>query len=128
MSESFKKLFKSEKIKQIIFSTLIGISVFIVGLIFLSFLMYFFKIQSSIIYYLSYLFLFIGGFFSAKHLYHRVEGRGFLIGIIAGILNFVSAFLIGGILTDFKLGLILILTALVCLSGGLLGGIMEANK
>lgn len=115
------------RLKPYMFGTIRGLITFIVLYLGLAFVMYKTNAEISVLYFLMFLFIVLGGFVCAIYIYKKVGGRGFLTGLIASIPYSIIVFLVFCIINSFNVSSNIIFVFLLTLSGGFLGGITAAN-
>lgn len=127
MPEKKKNGFSFYKIKPYLFGVLRGASVFGVLYILIAFIMYKTGSESALFYYLTFLFIILGGFVCGVYVYKKVKGKGFLTGLISTVPYSMLVFLLFCLINGFKVSGDIFLVFLLSLSGGFLGGITAAN-
>lgn len=115
------------KIKPFIFSTLISLLVWGIGVVITSLIVYKSESEISFVYFIQYIFAFFGAFFGAVKCKKKVGGRGFLVGVISSIPFAVILLLICSVLMRFEVGVNLLLLIPIVLVGGFSGGITAVN-
>lgn len=121
----FEGLFK--KGKPFVLGTLRGLAVFCVLYFILGFIMYKTNADLTILYYMVYLFIALGGFVCGVYVYKKIGGRGFLTGLISTIPYSIIVFLIFLFVNGFHISDNILLIFVLTLSGGFFGGITAAN-
>ena len=127
MPEKKKNGFSFYRIKPYLFGVLRGASVFGVLYILIACIMYKTGSESALFYYLTFLFIILGGFVCGVYVYKKVKGRGFLTGLISTVPYSMLVFLLFCLINGFKVSGDIFLVFLLSLSGGFLGGITAAN-
>lgn len=127
MPENKKINSKFKIIKPYLYGVFKGFIVFAVLFLITAFVMYKFNFDSPIMYYLIYFYILLGGFTSAVCVYKKVKGRGFLTGITASFPFSMIAFLLISLISGFSISGNILLTFVLTISGGFLGGVIAAN-
>lgn len=124
-----KKKDKSNNvIKTYVVGTLLGLIMFLIGLLLISLILYRTKSSSAMLYYFPYVFIFLGAFLNAVYCHKRVGNRGFITGIITALPYSLLIILLCAIITDFSATAKLLVVVPISVIGGFLGGVMAANK
>ena len=131
LNKKFKPLKKESKNIKLLLKYLPcflkGFLIVVIGILVLSFAYYKLSEHSWIIYYISYLFLFFGGFVSGNSLHKKAGGRGILTGTLGALpLAFIS-YLILIIVSLKNLSIFSLISPLACVLGGTSGGIISSN-
>lgn len=124
-NKKFEGLFN--KGKPFVLGTLRGLAVFCVLYFILGFVMYKTNAEQTVLYYLVYLFIALGGFVCGVYVYKKIGGRGFLTGIISTAPYSIVVFLIFLLVNGFRVSDNILLVFVLTLSGGFLGGVTAAN-
>jgi len=131
LNKKFKPLKKESKNIKLLLKYLPcflkGFLIVVIGILVLSFAYYKLSEHSWIIYYISYLFLFSGGFVSGNSLHKKAGGRGILIGTIGALPIALISYLILSIVAFKDLSIFSFITPLICVLGGTSGGIVSSN-
>jgi len=104
-----------------------GFLIVVAGILVLSFAYYKLTEHSWIIYYTSYLFLFLGGFVSGNSLHKKAGGRGILTGTLGALPIAFFSYLILIIVCFKNLSMFSLFAPLSCILGGASGGIISSN-
>ena len=104
-----------------------GFLIVVIGILVLSFAYYKLSEHSWIIYYISYLFLLLGGFVSGNSLHKKAGGRGILTGTLGALAVAFISYLILIIVAFKNLSIFSLIAPLVCVLGGTFGGIISSN-
>ena len=124
---SSDKNFLKNTVKRYIISILISIVFFLVGVFITSFVLYSTNADSTLIFYIPYFFIVIGGLILSKRLYKNSNSRGFEVGIKTGVLYSVLIFLIS-FLFCFKVSVFSFLMVFVAILSCTVGGVLAANS
>lgn len=123
---------KKDKSKSVIgayaIGTFIGELFFVLAMALVSLVLYETKSNSEILYYLPYLFIFLGSFITAVYCYKHIGGRGFLTGIISSFPYSFIIVILCAIILEFSVTAKLLLVVPISLLGGFSGGVMAVNK
>ncbi len=123
---SDKTVFKNI-VKKYIISITIGLVFALIGIFITSFILYFTSTDSSFVFYIPYILIAIGGLISSKRLYKNSNGRGFEIGLKAGVLYTLFLLLIS-FLFCFKISAFSLVMILVAVLSCIVGGVLAANS
>lgn len=124
-----KKKDKSNNvIKTYVIGAFLGLILFLMGLILTSLILYKTKSSSTALYYIPYIFVFLGNFIDAAYCHKRVGNRGFLTGIISALPYSFIIIMLCAFVTDFSATAKLLVVIPISVIGGFLGGVMSANK
>ena len=116
------------QIKPYIKGVVIGDLFFTIGVIISSLIIYKTDIDSTFVYIIPLIFVFVGAFFCAVNVQKKVGGRGFLTGILSSLPFIVSVLLFVGIILGFKIGVNTLIVVPISILGGFTGGIAAVNK
>ncbi|MBE6747753.1 MAG: TIGR04086 family membrane protein [Ruminococcaceae bacterium] len=133
MSEFFNKKSKydSKKFKLILKYLpcfLKGFLITALGILVLSFAYYKLSTHSVIIYYLTYLFIALGGFVAGNSTYHKLGGRGIVVGAIGALPVAVVIYAILAIFCLKEITAFSLIILPICILCGCLGGIIGSNS
>ena len=103
------------------FSVIKGLVIFIIGLLFCAF-MVLKSPQSNFFYYMVYVFVALGAFFSGFSASKRINGRGFIKGLISSAAYMLVIIILSINLMKFNISVNLLLLVPLCLLSGFLGG------
>ncbi|MBE6802230.1 MAG: TIGR04086 family membrane protein [Ruminococcaceae bacterium] len=103
------------------FSVIKGLVIFISGLLFCAF-MVLKSPQSNFFYYMVYVFVALGAFLSGFSASKRINGRGFIKGLISSAAYMLVIIILSIILMKFNMSVNLLLLVPLCLVSGFLGG------
>lgn len=103
------------------FSVIKGLVVFIIGLLFCAF-MVLKSPQSNFFFYMVYVFVALGAFSSGFCASKRINGRGFIKGLISSAAYMLVIIILSIILMKFNISVNLLLLVPLCLVSGFLGG------
>ncbi len=126
----FKALSENKLVKKsilIFFSTLKGVLVYVIGLCSVALLMNLLKKDSSVLYYSLYVFIMLGSFVCAIASCKKLNGRGFLIGLLSAVPYSLFVFILTLVLSEFNISPNIIMVFFLSFLGGFLGGITAVN-
>ncbi len=115
------------KILILLSGSLKGSLVFVIGLCCLAIAMGLLKTESVVFYYALYFFIILGAFTCAVATCKKLNGRGFLVGLLSSIPYSLIVLLCTAILTEFRLSPDIFMVFVLSLLGGFLGGITAVN-
>lgn len=123
-----KKQSKNQnKLIVCLLSVLKGFSVFVIGFLLISLLIY--KVNDTLFYYyLLLVFLALGSFFAGFVSYKKLGGRGIICGLISAAVVTALLLLVILVLMKFQVTSRILLIIPITLVSGVVGGIISANK
>lgn len=116
------------KIKPHLKGILIGDILFVVGVLISGLIIFKTDSTNLILYYIPYIFMFLGAFFCGVSVQKRVGGRGFLTGILSSLPYLITVLLFVCIILRFNVSVNILISVPVCLLGGFVGGITAVNS
>lgn len=116
------------KIKPYLKGILVGDILFIVGVLISGLIILKTDSTTSFIYYIPYIFMFLGAFFCGVSVQKRVGGRGFITGILSSLPYLITVLILVCIVLRFKISVNLLISVPLCLFGGFVGGITAVNS
>lgn len=119
--------YKCTIIKSYIKALVIGVAVFCLGTVLVALILQNNNKETAVLRILPYILLALGGFTAAVSAYKSLRERGFLNGLIAGVLFAVVIFSTICICLNFEITAKLIIIFPICLVAGFVGGITAAN-
>ena len=133
MSEFFNKKSKydSKKFKFLLKYLPCFLKSFLIaflGILVLSFAYYKLSTHSDVIYYLTYLFIALGGFIAGNSTYHKLGGRGIVVGALGSLPVVIVLYVVLAVFCFKEITAFSLIILPVCVLCGCLGGIMGSNS
>lgn len=123
----FKTQIAQNKTGLIITGALIGVGITVLAMLMLSFIMLVFGLDDGFSAPFATLSLGLGAFSAAFYTARRVGSRGYLVGLIVGIISFLTVLLISLFVSKQSIGANTVFHLVIIVISSLIGGILGVN-